>query len=618
MSDNTPRFFTGLGMTVVLLTTVWTPTASAQGPCPVVPECTHADWTLRLPPTDYADGYGPQTVPYPGGIQLSVPQFDPAQFSLLEGVPEELIELVAVELTVDTTVRTARIWYKNDHPTSSCSMDWSYDLTTGLLANPAVVSPQLEATVSLSGSTGNLAPGQEYQYLLPGPVTESECISWRVQDHDLSPWVGNGIITFDVLSSGVDIDTGNCGALIKSFENETSVTATATYYYCVSSAVVMEETVLGCFPTTPVACQSLQPLDWGIGGVPPGVISVPKFDSGKGDLLSVEVVYKAQYVGQVCADNPNPACCLVAMSSELVSIATASAGNHPPVTNIGPFVLDDSTGLTPPGFLLGSSDGVTDECATGPVGNPSAGDCTPGEDHVLESWDVTFETAPQSVTAPADLLPWIDHAGLPDTVELDTSATGTLVASFCASIDVFFSAEARVWVEVTYSYLPGASFCFGDPGSGIPCPCGNDNDGSVPGSGCDNGAFASGAHLTRSGVARVGTDMLVLHTSGLEPNNAGLYFQAEHQISGGDGSWWGDGLRCAGGNLRRLGVRFSDSSGYSDTSGLPLPISVRAGNVMPGDVKHYQFWFRTQQNPPCGVGVNDFNTSNGISVIWLP
>ncbi len=160
---------------------------------------------------------------------------------------------------------------------------------------------------------------------------------------------------------------------------------------------------------------------------------------------------------------------------------------------------------------------------------------------------------------------------------------------------------------------PGVPYCFGDPGAGTPCPCSNDNDGSVAGSGCANGVFASGAQLTGSGVASVSADTLVLATTGLEPVNSGLYFQADNDLFPGNA--WGDGLQCAGGQLKRLGVRFSDGSGYSDTSGYPQPISVKAGNVLAGDTKYYQCWYRNPNGSPCG---SDFNASNGYAVTWQP
>jgi len=159
----------------------------------------------------------------------------------------------------------------------------------------------------------------------------------------------------------------------------------------------------------------------------------------------------------------------------------------------------------------------------------------------------------------------------------------------------------------------GVLYCFGDPGSGTPCPCGNDNDGSVPQSGCANGVFASGAQLTASGDPSLGADTLVLATTGTEPSNSGLYFQANNDLS--PGLVWGDGLQCAGGQLKRLGVRFSDANGYSDTSGFAQPISVKAGNIVAGDTKYYQLWYRNPISSPC---TSDFNSSNGLAITWGP
>lgn len=169
------------------------------------------------------------------------------------------------------------------------------------------------------------------------------------------------------------------------------------------------------------------------------------------------------------------------------------------------------------------------------------------------------------------------------------------------------------WYESLLVVPPGFGYCFGDPGVGTPCPCG-DNDGSVPGSGCDNGVFASGAKLVGSGVASILNDTLVLTTTHLEPNNTGLYFQANNLVAGGNGSPFGDGLRCTGGSLIRIQIRFADAAGTSSTT---IPISVKGG-VAAGDTKRYQCWYRTQVNPPCGLHVNDFNLSNGYEITWLP
>ena len=159
---------------------------------------------------------------------------------------------------------------------------------------------------------------------------------------------------------------------------------------------------------------------------------------------------------------------------------------------------------------------------------------------------------------------------------------------------------------------PGVEYCFGDDGLGV-CPCGNDNDGSVPESGCANGVFPSGGHLAGTGIASVSDDTLVLIATHLEPNNSGLFFQADNDLS--PGILWGDGLRCAGGNLKRLQVLFADGNGTASTT---LGIHDKAGNVSAGDKKFYQCWYRNTINPPCGAGVNEFNATNGLAVGWYP
>ena len=180
------------------------------------------------------------------------------------------------------------------------------------------------------------------------------------------------------------------------------------------------------------------------------------------------------------------------------------------------------------------------------------------------------------------------------------------------------AAGRHFFTGVGYIFAPlptGMGFCYGDPGFGTPCPCANDNDGSVPGSGCANGAFASGARLTGSGHPRVSDDTLVLTTTGMDPNNSGLYFQANNRIDDGNGQLFGDGLRCVGGSLTRLQVCASSSAGVSRTT-----IAIGAqGGVSAGDTRRYQCWYRDNSGlQPCGAGVYDFNLSNGYEVVWRP
>ncbi len=153
------------------------------------------------------------------------------------------------------------------------------------------------------------------------------------------------------------------------------------------------------------------------------------------------------------------------------------------------------------------------------------------------------------------------------------------------------------------------AYCNGD-GSGTLCPCGNNNDGSNGISGCANSAGAGGATLTASGSPSISAGNLVLSGSTLQPGQAGLYLQGNNATGGGNGTAFGDGLRCAGGGVVRLQIRNSGMLGASSTT-----VDVAAtGGVTAGDVKRYQLWFRDTAGP-CGSG---FNFTNGIEVTWAP
>ena len=152
---------------------------------------------------------------------------------------------------------------------------------------------------------------------------------------------------------------------------------------------------------------------------------------------------------------------------------------------------------------------------------------------------------------------------------------------------------------------PGTAYCSGDGSGSTACPCGNSGGA---GEGCANGS-GSGGTLTGDGSASVGADTLVLKSSQLLPNQPCLFFQGNNAINSGDGITFGDGLRCAGGAVIRLQVRFPDSVGYAETS---LSISVKGGCAA-GDVKRYQNWYRDPASSPCGT---NFNLSNAYEIVW--
>jgi Tol biopolymer transport system component len=178
-----------------------------------------------------------------------------------------------------------------------------------------------------------------------------------------------------------------------------------------------------------------------------------------------------------------------------------------------------------------------------------------------------------------------------------------------------YSAEAWRTLNNSASTVAGftseilVTFCFGD-GSGTPCPCGN---ASAPGdeSGCANSLGLEG-RLVAQGTASLANDAVVLSGTGM-PNSGALYFQGTAQQSGGAGAVFGDGLRCVGGNVRRLGTKINASNASALPSSGDPALSVLGAIASPGTV-HYQVWYRNADPSFCTPST--FNWTNGVSVSW--
>jgi len=151
------------------------------------------------------------------------------------------------------------------------------------------------------------------------------------------------------------------------------------------------------------------------------------------------------------------------------------------------------------------------------------------------------------------------------------------------------------------------ALCSGD-GTGTPCPCGN---GGGPGRGCASSVEPTGALLGVSGGASVANDTLVLHGSGM-PDSFGLYFQGTSAAAGGAGAAFGDGLRCAGGSVARLGTKqnVAGVSQYPATGDTPISVQ---GSVAAGDARVYQVWYR---NAATFCTSDTFNLTNGLQLTW--
>ena len=158
---------------------------------------------------------------------------------------------------------------------------------------------------------------------------------------------------------------------------------------------------------------------------------------------------------------------------------------------------------------------------------------------------------------------------------------------------------------------PIGSFCSGD-GQDVhvstACPC--SNFGSA-GHGCAWSNNPSGARLTASGERN--PDTLLLTADGLSAAASGTVFWKANQLEP-QGIEWGDGLRCIGGSLIRLGTKTNAAGVARYPEAGNAPISIR-GQTPPGSglVGYYQTTFR---NAASYCTPNTFNSTNGVRVVW--
>ncbi len=150
----------------------------------------------------------------------------------------------------------------------------------------------------------------------------------------------------------------------------------------------------------------------------------------------------------------------------------------------------------------------------------------------------------------------------------------------------------------------GTPYCFGDLTS-TACPCANVGGA---GNGCPSSVNPLGANLTATGSAVVSSDTVTLIGTGMPTTATALYFQGTAQIS----TVFGDGLRCVGGTVIRLGTKTNAGGASQYPVGLDLTVSVR-GVVPPGATRNYQCWYR---NAAAFCTPSTFNLTNGLQIVW--
>lgn len=192
-------------------------------------------------------------------------------------------------------------------------------------------------------------------------------------------------------------------------------------------------------------------------------------------------------------------------------------------------------------------------------------------------------------------------------IELDRECGAVQIEFAFDTVDGYYNHYPGVFIDDLEVVAVGSLSCFGD-GSVGPCPCGNESDGAQR-AGCKHSGGTGGA-LRTSGRASLSDDTLVLQGSAM-PNQPVMYFQGASSIPA---TPFGDGLRCVGQPIVRLGTK-QNSGGASSFPGPADPsISVRGMVAAPG-IRHYCAWFR---DPAAFCTIDTFGLTNAVTIVWEP
>jgi hypothetical protein len=161
---------------------------------------------------------------------------------------------------------------------------------------------------------------------------------------------------------------------------------------------------------------------------------------------------------------------------------------------------------------------------------------------------------------------------------------------------------------------PATSSCPGDGSQSVPCPCANAGDA---GHGCDNSAGTGGSELEAQGTTT--PDTVVLTATGELPTALSIFLQGDQVLP--QPTVFGDGLRCVGGNLKRLYVENAVAGTVSEPDPGDPSITARSAAlgdaIAPGATRHYQVYYRDPDLAFCpSPPGNSWNASNALSITW--
>lgn len=161
-----------------------------------------------------------------------------------------------------------------------------------------------------------------------------------------------------------------------------------------------------------------------------------------------------------------------------------------------------------------------------------------------------------------------------------------------------------------------------EPGAGGVgrCPC--SNPPLAPSRGCDNSFSTGGAGLSASGIAYLSIDSLIFTTSDQTPSATSIVLQGNALIP--SGAVFGQGVRCAGGALKRLYLKQAVAGSITapDLGAGDPTVSARSASlgdsIQAGQSRFYLVLYRDPVVSGGCPASSTFNATQTGQVTWWP
>jgi hypothetical protein len=223
-----------------------------------------------------------------------------------------------------------------------------------------------------------------------------------------------------------------------------------------------------------------------------------------------------------------------------------------------------------------------------------------------------------SITNPGALAQYFTGAG---SLTFEATALDNSNCGGCGNVEAILGPSDAVAISITYTYCSaGADMCVPGRGGVIACPCRNAQ--VPPGStkGCNNSAGSGGAVLGSGGQALLSSDTVVFSTAGELATATSIVLQGNALAS--NGTVFGQGVRCAGGVLKRLYTKIASGGSIVAPQVGDATVSARSrtlgDTIVAGETRWYTVYYRDPNISIVCLSSASFNATQGQAIAWQP